>query len=406
MIARITPHPLRGSIAAIPSKSEAHRLLICAALADGDTLVAPGGASQDIEATARCLRALGARIERAQDGLLVHPIDRASLPAACTADCGESGSTLRFLLPLAGALGVETSFIMHGRLPERPIFPLDRELMRGGCSLDRPEKNVLRIRGRLRPGAYSLPGNVSSQYVTGMLYALSLLDGESSLAIEGELESAGYVELTLRSMAQFGVMPESAQNLWRIRPGAYHSPGRAQVGGDWSNAAFWLCADGVQVDGLDPASAQGDRRIADELRAMRAGQKHSVDASAIPDLVPALAAFAAVHQLELHVTHAARLRIKESDRIAAIARTLGALGACIEERPDGLIVHPGHPLRGGIVSSAGDHRIAMMAAIASIGCAEQVEIHGAQAVSKSDPAFWQSFARLGGQLEIISEDET
>lgn len=405
MIARITPHALGGSIAAVPSKSEAHRLLICAALADRDTLVSPCGASQDIEATARCLRALGAEIERAGDAMLVHPIDPAHLPAACTADCGESGSTLRFLLPLAGALGVETRFVMHGRLPERPIFPLDRELTRGGCTLDRPEGNVLRIRGRLHPGAYALPGNVSSQYVTGMLCALSVLDAESTLSIDGALESAGYVELTLRAMAQFGVAPQKTQTGWRVLPGAYRSPERAQVGGDWSNAAFWLCADCVQVTGLDPASAQGDRRIADELRAMGAAKRYSVDASAIPDLVPALAVFAALRDVELEITHAARLRIKESDRIAAIARTLNELGACVEELADGLIVHRGHPLRGGSVSSAGDHRIAMMAAIASIGCAQTVEIRGAQAVSKSDPAFWQSFAGLGGQVEIISEDE-
>ena len=403
MIARITPRPLRGTIAAIPSKSEAHRLLICAALSDAPTLVVPGGVSQDIDATARCLNALGADIRRTEEGMLVRPIDRAKLPAACTADCGESGSTLRFLLPLAGALGVETRFVMHGRLPERPIAPLDRELIRGGCTLDRPEHNILRIRGRLCPGAYELPGNVSSQYITGMLYALSILEGMSSLRVSGELESAGYIDITLQAMEAFGVQIGVKDGTYAVLPQRYASPGRAYVGGDWSNAAFWLCA-GALVSGLDPDSAQGDRRAADEIAAMAASDSHTVNASAIPDLMPALAAYAAVQGKQLTVTHAQRLRIKESDRIAAIARTLNALGAYVSEAPDGLTVHSGHPLRGGEVSSMGDHRIAMMAAIASAGCTEEVIIRGAEAVSKSDPAFWQGFAALGGQAELIAED--
>ncbi|MBQ8506752.1 MAG: 3-phosphoshikimate 1-carboxyvinyltransferase [Clostridia bacterium] len=404
MIARITPRRLQGEIAAIPSKSEAHRLLICAALADKPTRVVPGGISQDIDATMRCLNALGADIRRVDGGILVNPISFDHLPASCTADCGESGSTLRFILPLAGALGVQTDFVMHGRLPDRPISPLDRELTRGGCKLSRPEHDILRISGKLRPGAYELPGNVSSQYITGMLYALSILDGESSLAITGELESAGYIDITLQAMAGFSVHPEKTESGYRVSPQKYISSGEAAVGGDWSNAALWLCADGVQVSGLNPASAQGDRQVAGELAAMRESNVHTVDASGIPDLMPALAAYAAVHDVQLHVTHAERLRIKESDRIAAIARTLNALGAHVEEFPDGLIVHRGHPLRGGCVSSAGDHRIAMMAAIASTGCTEQVEIRGAEAVSKSDPAFWQGFMALGGQAELIPED--
>ena len=181
MIARITPGPLRGSIAAIPSKSEAHRLLICAALADAPTRIPLASSSQDIDATIRCLNAMGADIALEGGELRVTPI--ANPPAHCEADCGESGSTLLFLLPVAGALGIETDFRMHGRLPERPIAPLDRELMRGGCTLTRPERDVLRISGRLSPGAYNLPGDVSSQYITGMLLALTLLEDECSLAI-------------------------------------------------------------------------------------------------------------------------------------------------------------------------------------------------------------------------------
>lgn len=404
MIARITPRPLRGRIAAIPSKSEAHRLLICAALADKPTLVRGCGQSADIEATVRCLNALGADIRPVAEGMLVTPIQMDRLPAVCTADCGESGSTLRFLLPLAGALGTEVSFVMHGRLPDRPIHPLDRELERGGCTLDRPARNLLRIRGRLRAGDYTLPGNVSSQYITGMLLALSLPEGESRLTICGELESAGYVDLTLEAMETFGMQPVKLSGGYSLRRQRCTSPSEVQAGGDWSNAAFWLCCDGVEVAGLDPDSTQGDRRVALELSLMRATDFHSVDVSAIPDLTPALAAFAAIHKSALRVTHAQRLRLKESDRIAAIVSTLNALGARAEETEDGLLLHGEADLSGGTVDATGDHRIAMMAAILSVACRETVEICGAQCVSKSDPAFWRSFAALGGRVDIIPEE--
>lgn len=405
MIARITPRPLRGNIAAIPSKSEAHRLLICASLADRPTLVAGCGQSEDIHATVRCLNAFGADIRAVEDGMLVTPIQLDRLPAACVADCGESGSTLRFLLPLAGALGIEASFVMHGRLPNRPIHPLDRELARGGCTLDRPNGNTLRICGRLRPGTYSLPGNVSSQFITGMLLALSLLDGESRLEVCGRLESAGYIDLTLQAMNIFGMQPVRTASGFSLSHQPSLSPGRVQPGGDWSNAAFWLCCDGVEVTGLDPDSAQGDRRAALELALMKTADSHSVDVSAIPDLAPALAAFAATHGTGLAITHAQRLRLKESDRIAAIITTLNTLGAQAQETQDGLILPAGARLTGGRIHSMGDHRIAMMAAIASTCCRETVEICGAEAVAKSDPDFWNSFASLGGQVDIITEEE-
>ena len=404
MIARITPGPLRGSIAAIPSKSEAHRLLICAALADAPTHIPLSASSQDIAATIRCLNAMGADIALSDGELRVTPI--ADPPARCEADCGESGSTLRFLLPVAGALGIETDFRMHGRLPERPIAPLDRELVRGGCTLTRPERDVLRISGKLQPGAYNLPGDVSSQYITGMLLALTLLDGESSLSITGRLESASYIGITRRCMASFGANPLPTDGGYRIPGmGRYVSPGRMQIGGDWSNAAFWLCVSElpgckVEVTGLDPDSAQGDRRIVSALAELRSSDGECVlDAGDIPDLVPTIAACACAAGKELRVTHAERLRIKESDRIATVRQALNALGGDVEETPDGLIVHRCKPT-GGTVNAAGDHRIAMMAAVASAGCTQQVVIHGAEAVNKSYPGFWRDFASLGGRVEL------
>ena len=408
MIARISPRKLRGSVAAIPSKSEAHRALICAALASSPTELIMGPGSEDIFATMRCLQAFGARFSVEENGVRVFPAEH--IPASCEADCGESGSTLRFLLPVAAALGIDASFIMHGRLPRRPIDPLDRELMRGGCSLSRPRADVLRITGKLTPGAYALPGDVSSQYISGMLFALSLLDGESTLTVTGRVESAGYIDMTLQAMAAFGAVPERNENSWRIRGmGRYISPGRMLIGGDWSNAAFWLCADSipgceVTMTGLDLKSAQGDRRIIDEIASLR---NHPggviVNAADIPDLVPILAAAACARRQGMQVINAQRLRIKESDRLESVSRTLNLLGADVQQTGDGLIVNPASPLRGGEVDACGDHRIAMMAAIASCACTEDVIIRGAEAVNKSYPGFWQDFALLGSCVTLEQE---
>ena len=406
MIARISPRKLSGSIAAIPSKSAAHRLLICAAFADRETFLEIGASNQDIEATVRCLNAFGADIRREEGGLRIRP---GKINAECTADCGESGSTLRFLLPVAAALGIDASFKMRGRLPERPIFPLDRELERSGCSLSRPERDILRTQGKLAPGNYSLPGNVSSQYITGMLLALTFAGGESSLEITGNTESAAYIDMTLSAMARFGAAPEKTPAGYHICGKSFVSPGRIRVEGDWSNAAFWLCAakagdTAIELTGLDPDSAQGDKRILSELAAMESCTgEYQIDASGIPDLVPAIAAYACLKPGRTRFVHAERLRIKESDRLKTVAGTLSALGADIRETPDGLIIDGKEKLRGGSVSACNDHRIAMMAAVAAVGCENTVEISGAEAVNKSYPAFWSDFNALGGHAILTEE---
>ena len=403
MIARISPRKLRGTVAAIPSKSEAHRALICAALADKPTEILMGASSEDIDATIRCLTAFGAKIERTERGLRVEPITET--PAACDADCGESGSTLRFLLPVAGALGIDARFHMRGRLPDRPIAPLDRELTRGGCELTRPARDMLRIRGKLLPGHYELPGNVSSQYISGMLFAFPII-GDSTLALNGHVESIGYIGMTIHTLARFKVTTRMTHSGYRIDPGDHYvSPSELRVGGDWSNAAFWICADAlpdceVRVTGLDAVSAQGDSRIVHEVSMLRKDEFYSLDAKDIPDLVPILAATACARGRSMQVFNAARLRIKESDRIASVARALNALGGAVSETAEGLIVAPGHALKGGEVDAAGDHRIAMMAAIASCACAGEVIIRGAEAVNKSYPGFWRDFENLGGCVEL------
>lgn len=375
---------------AIPSKSMAHRLMICAFLAGADGSVQCASLSRDMEATKACL-----------EGLRTSHI----LP------CGESGSTLRFLLPVAAALGLSCDFLLEGRLPQRPLFPLDRELTRHGISLSRPKENILHVEGQLQPGDYTIPGNISSQFISGLLFALPLLDGESTLTVEGTLESRPYVDMTLDSLRQFSVELTEEHDVFHIFKRTYRSPGPVTVEGDWSNAAFWLCAGAISqpvtVTGLNPRSLQGDKAIFELLRSFGAsctqagdaftvspGTLHgrTVDLSEIPDLAPVLSVVAAFSQGETRLTHAGRLRLKESDRVASILAMLHGIGADAREEDDTIVILGAETLPGGTVDSFGDHRIAMAAAIAGLRC--PVVVKGKDAVNKSYPSFWEEYGKL------------
>ena len=438
MIARIDPRPLSGTVPAIASKSLAHRHIIAAALANGTTRVVCATTCDDIEATIRCLTELGARIERDPGGFTVHPVPKSrehGILAALkgrTLDCGESGSTLRFLLPVACALGADTTFSGHGRLAERPLEPLTSELMAGGADLDGLGGLPIRARGRIRPGSFELPGNVSSQYVSGLLLAAPLLDGPSQVRVTGALESRPYVDLTLSVLATFGVdvsVEEGATpgglplTVFHVPAGGYRTPGRVAVEGDWSNAAFWLCAgalgeDPVTVTGIEPRSIQGDRAVLAVLalfgaRARRAQASITVrhaalraidlDAHDIPDLVPVVCAVAACADGQSRIHGCARLRLKESDRLETTAQELGRLGADVAVVRDGLVVNGRERLSGGTVDAHNDHRIAMMAAVAAVRCEGPVRILGAEAVNKSYPGFFQHYRQLGGHVELADD---
>lgn len=390
----ITPKKLYGNINAIPSKSQAHRMLICAAFSDQPTTLICPETNRDIEATANCLTALGAGITWLSNGYRVKPIEevpfRASLP------CQDSGSTLRFLLPIAGALGVDTVFQMTGRLPQRPLTPLWEEMERMGCTLTRPTADTIRCTGRLRSGEYAINGTVSSQFITGLLFALSLLPGQSRLQVLGKLESAPYVSMTLAAMERFGI---SCNDYCFHGNGRFHSPGTVTVEGDWSNAAFFLAAQAlgspIQVGNLNPDSPQGDRACARLLPALK--DKLTISAADIPDLVPILAVTAAANQGAVF-TDIGRLRLKESDRVASVMDMLRALGGQAEADETTLTVY-GTGLHGGTVDSRNDHRIAMSAAIAATVCDSPVTILGAQCVEKSYPKFFTDYTSLGGQYE-------
>lgn len=395
---RVTVYPgaLSGRVLAPPSKSHAHRLLIMAALADGECVIQGAGASKDIEATARCLRALGAGVRAEGCDLRVQPIQAPRRGALL--DCGESGSTLRFLLPLAAHLDCEATLTGHGRLPGRPNAPLIDALRRHGARIA-GDALPLTAGGGLTGGEYRLPGDVSSQFFSGLLFVLPLLAKDSVLTAETPLESAPYVNLTCEAMRAFGVRVERTQSGFFVPGGqAYRSPGRVRVEGDWSGAAFWLAANAlgsrVEVEGLNPASAQGDRAAAELFS--RLGR---VDVRDVPDLMPALAAVMAAVPGEHEIVGAARLRIKESDRLFAMESVLNALGADVRATPDGLRIR-GRALEGGHVDGFGDHRVVMSCAIAATACRNSVVIDGAEAADKSYPAFFEDFTALGGKCDV------
>lgn len=406
MKAVLRPSTLAGTIPAIASKSQAHRMLICAALADRPTRVACPTLSADIDATADCLRALGADIAYENGVFTVAPID--AVPSHSLLDCGESGSTLRFLLPVVCALGANARIKMHGRLPERPLSPLWEELEAHGARLSRPGPDTLAVEGALTPGSYTMAANVSSQFISGLLFALPLLEGPSTITLTGHLESASYLAMTVRALGLFGVDCPLEDGVFSVPGGRrYTSPGTATVEGDWSNAAFWVAADHIcggtlRVTGLAPDSPQGDRAVLELAQRIRAGSA-VVDCQDVPDLVPVLSVLAAVTPGQTRFVNAGRLRIKESDRLATTAGLLRALGGQAEELPDGLVVTGRERLTGGELDSANDHRIAMSAAVAALACEGPVVLHGAQAVNKSYPAFWTDYARLGGRVAL--EDE-
>ena len=404
---RITPKKLSGALTPPPSKSMAHRLIIAAALGDGTSTVRNVAFSKDIEATLRCMEALGAEWFRQNDTTIcvsgIRPRNFDELPHF---DCGESGSTLRFLIPIALAVAGGGIFTGHGRLMERPQKPYFDLFDEKGI-FRKQENGVLTVQGRLTPGEYRLPGNVSSQFFTGLLYALSLLDAPSTVVSTTALESANYIDMTIEAMEAAGVSVSSdrAQNHFTVNPSPYH-PFDSTVEADWSQAGFWYAANfldnPVDLQGMNAYSTQGDMIVAKYYWLLaRPGEDVEIDLSACPDLLPPLAVMAAVRNGTTRFTNAARLRIKESDRLSTVAAMLTTLGGSVEELPDALTVHGRTTLAGGTVDGANDHRIVMAAAIAATACCAPVTILEAEAVSKSYPDFWEEYQRLGGDFHVL-----
>ena len=405
---------LRGEIGSVPSKSAAHRALICAALAAEPTEIYLPISNADIDITASCLRAMGADIIRSGAFLKVSPITE--IPDFAELDCGESGSTLRFLLPVAAAKLPKTSFTGSGRLPQRPISELKTAMEEGGAVFS-AESLPLTVSGRLKAGNYEIEGNVSSQYISGLLMALPLLEGDSRIILKSPLCSEPYVNITFEMLSNFGIEIEQSESGFAVRGGqVFHAPKVINVEGDWSAAAFFLTAGAiggdVTVTNLKISSEQGDKEIVEILRKFGANvelfdssvrvraaklKACAVDVSAIPDLLPILTVLASCAEGKTVLYNAANLRHKESDRLASSAAMINSLGGNVLEYADRLEI-VGTKLVGGVVDSFGDHRIAMSAAIAASVCVEQTTIVGAEAVKKSYPAFYEDFSALNGVL--------
>lgn len=416
-----TPANVTGKIKAISSKSDAHRLLICGALADVPTKVHCNVMSKDIAATVDCLKNMGADIKTG-DGIITVAPNKFNEKAEL--DCNESGSTLRFLLPVVSALGIDATITGHGRLPERPISPLKEEMERMGVVFHNGSKFPLHLTGQLQAGEYEILGNVSSQFITGLLFALPLLNGDSKIKLIPPVESRSYLNITLSALRKFGIEIEEKENLYIIKGNQkYISPKEITVDGDWSNSSFFLCAgvlneNGVTVEDLDISSPQGDKAILKVLENMGADVEVNgteitvkknklngitVDAADIPDAVPIISVVAAACEGETRIINAGRLRIKESDRIKSVVDMLTAVGGKVEETSDGMIIHGGADLKGGTVESCNDHRVVMSGAILSTICKSAVTITDYKAVEKSYPHFFEDFNLMGGNANVIND---
>jgi 3-phosphoshikimate 1-carboxyvinyltransferase len=437
----------KGEITPPPSKSLSHRAVICALLAGmnaADVLSSPfrpltlnpssalagGGCvenfarSDDVDATLAGMSALTG-IETRLDGNTLRLSEHVgatapgrpniTAPDRPNIDCDESGSTLRFLLPIAAAVGRGAVFTGRGRLLHRPLEAYEKVFAEGGAIFERDDERVT-VKGPLKSGSYSLPGDVSSQFVSGLLLALPLLDGGSEVRVSAPLESKQYVDMTIGVMAAFGVGVEAdcdtgGELIYRVRGGQRYRPARFRVEADFSQAAFFLAAAAlgadVRVAGLSPESAQGDKVILDALReagasviwkdgvvSVSASKRLSAitfDARDAPDLVPPVAALCCFCDGVSRIVNAARLRLKESDRLRALTSELRKLGAEAEESGDSLSITGAERLKGGGADAWGDHRIAMAVAAAAIRCDNPVQLTGWGSVSKSYPNFWRDF---------------
>ncbi len=388
----IHPGHLQGTVVPPPSKSDAHRALIAAGLARGDGHVTglSEPVSEDIQATRRCMKALQEHTEYL--------------------DCGESGTTLRLLIPVAAASGAAKTrpvvFRGSGRLPHRPLAEYESIFAGHGVSLSFPDDVYLplTVQGQLTPGVFKVPGHISSQYLSGLLLALPLLDGDSVIQLTSPLESAPYVDMTLETMRRFGVLADKTPDGFCIAGNQQYTACNYAVEKDYSQAAFWLVAryagSDLKVNGLDRHSVQGDQAILNLLEDFEESRDHYViDVSQIPDLVPILAVAAALTPATTELVNGARLRLKESDRLMTTCEALSAIGATIRIVGDGLVIGGGKPLDGGTAQSYNDHRIAMALSIAALSTRQGVRLSGAEAVRKSYPDFFRELKRLGGEID-------
>ncbi len=404
---KITPSKLKGTINIPSSKSMTHRMIICAALAEGKSEISNISFSKDIYATIDAMKVLGAEVSINENTVIVNGITKKS--AIADIDCCESGSTLRFLIPISCALGTTATYYGQGRLPERPITPYLRELTKKGITFEYNNTMPFVCNGQLKSGIFELEGDISSQFITGLLFALPLLDGDSEIIMTSPLESKPYADMTIKCLENFGVNVTETENGYFIKGNQSYKAQNMPVEGDYSQAAFFFVANmlgnDIEILNLDSKSYQGDKKIVEIIENLCYNNNcpvgFNVNATDIPDLVPILAVLGTYCEGKSVINGAKRLKIKESDRLKTTSDALNNLGGNVEVTEDGLKINHS-VLTGGTVDSCGDHRIAMSTAIAATVCSQPVIIKNAESIEKSYPDFFKDYVNLGGKTDVIT----
>jgi len=424
MKVRIIPNKLKGDVVIPPSKSLAHRAIIAGSLAEGKSVITNLNFSNDIAVTTQAMKDLGVDIEVFEDYEVITGSKNLKRVNS-TINCGESGSTIRFMIPISLLADGEITFVGEGRLTTRPLNVFHEIFDEQGIKYNKGvEELPFTIDGKLKAGKFEVRGDISSQFITGLLYTLPKLDGDSEIMITTNLESKGYIDLTLDVLNRFGIKIINENYEKFIVPGNQRYKAHDyRVEGDFSQVAFWLVAgflnDGMNCLGMNPNSLQGDREIIKILKDMGgdltidedtisiAGKKSIgtvIDLSQCPDLGPIVTVLASLSEGTTRIINAGRLRIKESDRITSMTTELNKLGAKIVETQNGMVIEGVKNLKGGVeVDAWNDHRIAMALAVASSRCDEPIILTGADSVKKSYPNFWKDFEKLCGKIQIIEE---
>ena len=418
----VTPSKLQGEVQIPPSKSDVHRAILCAALSKGISKISPVAFSEDIKATISCINSLGTKTTyNKKTSTLTVDGTSTFTNKTTTLNCNESGSTLRFLIPIAAAGNINATFTGKGRLPNRPIGIYLDELPKANVKCTTNNGLPLTIKGQLTPGTFTVPGNISSQFITGFLLALPLLKNDSKIVLTSPLESVGYINMTINTMKKFGVNILQTEYGYFIKGNQKYKATNYTTEGDWSQAAFFLVAGALQnnitVKGVNINSTQGDKEIINILKDFGAkitvGENYvniqksnlkgiNISAKQIPDLVPILAVVACFAKGTTLITDAERLRIKESDRLNAIATNLNIIGGKVTELKDGLKIKDISSFTKGNTKGYNDHRIVMALSIATTMATDNITITDATSINKSYPTFLEDYINLGGKANVIN----